>query len=85
MPVTRWPSEQFRGKKSYTYVEGVLQVQNRISQAVVSEQVGCSRSRPKTTQILLYFSFIVEAQEKLKEHSYKKHGRDKKEDESLER
>ena len=50
-----------------------------------TEQVGCSRPKEKDNTNPVLFSLIVKAQEKLKEHSYKKHGRDKKEDESLER
>ena len=74
MRVTCWLSEQFQRKKSD--VQGVLQ--KRVSQAVVSEQVGSLIHKAN-------FSYIVKAQEKLKEASYEKDGRNKKEDESLER
>ena len=85
VPVTRWPSEQFRGKKSYMESPGS-------AAGAEEDQSGCClwtgrlfllKTKDNTNPVL--FSFIVKAEEKLKEHSYKKDGRDKKEDESLER
>ena len=69
---------QFQRKKSFA--QGVL-LQKRVSQAVVSEQVGCTNSQ-NNKSCLLFFHFQGPGE---KQHSNEKHGRNKEEDESLER